>query len=692
MKEVSMLRPVCHVSLVALAAVLWAGQAQAQACSPAAPSDGDTVTCDATGDGIRDDGLDDAIITVTPAGDVQGGADTAVEVDDDLTLDNDGAIGSTGDRGIDADKDAEITNSGTITAAEEAVKADDDATVSNSGTITSTGNRAVELEDDATVTNTAGGTITAGTADAIRAGDGATITNDGAITGGDEGIQADDGATVVNTGTIDSVDKGIAVEDDAQVTNTGTITSDDEGIETGDDATITNSGTIVTADDALNPGSGATVVNTGTLRVTADQDGIDLDDGTITNHGTIVTEGAEAAIDFDESDNPSTITNSGRMEGAIAINTDGADTQTQTVVNSGTILGRDGRSMDLGQGDDTLELRGGRIIGSVELGRGDDTLRVIGADAGALTFDSLPETVDMSAAPDHALFAGPTRTLAVAEPEVFAAADALSARLSYGLATAALRPAQGRGWWIAGNARLGEADAVEGTLTAGRDHGAWGVFVARSGGRTTLADGLHEVDQQATALGLRAAWDIGADTVLGGALFAGLGETGLDSPAFATGNGTADGHFLGLTARVAHDRPATAGAAGLALSAQAGLTRFSHDAFGVSGLGGARFEGRDVTTSFVALEAALPLQTGYGVELRPFVGAHALFTDGDDVTMRLAGSSTSFATGGDDSVSVLSLGAEMRLSDGPAPWRARLEAQVEDGGDTALGLGASVSF
>ena len=685
-----MIRPLCHVSLIALAVALWAGQAHAQACSPAAPSDGDTVTCDATGDGIRDDGLDDATITVTRAGDVQGGADTAFEVDDDLTLDNDGAIGSTGDRGIDADKDAEITNSGTISAAEEAVKADDDATVTNSGTITSTGNRAVELEDDATVTNTADGTITAGTADAIQAGDDATITNDGAITGGDEGIQADDGATVVNAGTIDSIDKGIAVEDDAQVTNTGTITSDDEGIETGDDATITNSGTIVAADDALNPGSGATVVNTGTLRVTADQDGIDLDDGTITNHGTIVTEGAEAAIDFDAGSGPSTITNSGRMEGAIGINTAGADTQAQTVVNSGTITGRGGTAMDLGQGDDTLELRGGRIIGSVELGPGTDTLRVIDPAAGALTFDSAPETVDMSAAPDNALFAG--GQLAVADPEVFAAADALSARLSYGLATAALRPAQGHGWWVADNARLGGADAVGGTLAAGSDHGAWGVFVAHSRGRSELADGLHEVDQRATALGLRAALDIGADTVLGAALFAGRGEAGLESPAFATGNGTADGHFVGLTARVAHERPATAGAAGLALSAQAGLTRFSHDAFGVSGLGGARFDGRDVTTSFLALEAALPLNMRDGVELRPFVGAHGLFTDGDDVTMRLAGGSTSFATGGDDSVSVLSLGAEMRRGNGPAPWRARLEAQIEDGGDTALGLGASVSF
>ena len=333
----------------------------------------------------------------------------------------------------------------------------------------------------------------------------------------------------------------------------------------------------------------------------------------------------------------------------------------------------------------------GRITGTVEMGAGTDTLTVLGMAPGTLTFESAPEVVDMSNAPAQALFAG--LTLVMADPAVFGASDVLSARLGHGMATAALRQPHGNGWWIAGNARVAEDDASEGTLAAGRDFGAWGVFVTHSRGRADLPDGLHEVDQHGTAIGLRAGWKVGSATRLSGALFAGYGESEIESPGFVTGNGTADGDFQGLTLRLEHD-PATAQGAGSgpALSAQAGVTRFSHDSFSVSGLGGARFDGRDVTTSFGAVEAALPVATGGAVSLRPFIGAYALFTDGDAVTMRLPGGSTRFATAGDDDVTALRLGTELRPAGGTAPWRARLEVQVEDGGDTALGLGASVSF
>ena len=682
----------CHVSLIALAAALWTAEARAQACAPAAPADGDTVTCAATGDGIRDGGLDNATITVTPTGDVQGGANTAFEVDDDLTLTNAGAITSTGDRGIDADKDADITNTGTITARNEAIKVDDDATVTNDGTITSTDNRAIEGEDGLTVVNSATGVIDAATADAINSANGLTATNHGTIHSGDDAVQADDDATVTNTGTITADDKGITVGNNATVTNSGTLTVADEGIETGDDATVENSGTITAADDAIQVGENAQIVNSGQLVVTGDQDGIDLDSGTVENSGSIVTQGNEAGIDFDAGTNAATILNTGHVEGEAGIETDPANTQTQDVTNSGTITGRGGRAINLGEGDDSLTLQGkGRITGTVEMGPGTDTLTVLGMAPGTLVFDTAPEVVDMANAPAQALFAG--LTLVMADPLVFGAADVLSARLGHAMGSAALRQPRGDGWWIAGNARAAEDDASEGTLAAGRDFGAWGLFAMHSRGRADLDDDLHEVDQHGTAIGLRAGWALGHATRLSGALFAGYGETDIDSPGFVTGSSTADGDFQGFTLRLSHD-PATAEGAGSgpAFSAQAGVTRFGHDSFAVSGLGGARFDSRDVTTSFVALEAALPLATGGALALRPFIGAYALFADGDAVTMRLPGGSTRFATGGDDDVAALRLGTELRPAGGTTPWHARIEVQIEDGGDAALGLGASAGF
>lgn len=113
-------------------------------------------------------------------------------------------------------------------------------------------------------------------------------------------------------------------------------------------------------------------------------------------------------------------------------------------------------------------------------------------------------------------------------------------------------------------------------------------------------------------------------------MFAGLGEASIDSPTRATGSGEVDGHFVGLSARI-----------------------------------------RDVTTAFLSAEAALPVKLNNGMELRPFIGAHTLFTDADQVTMSLPGGSASFATDGDESLSGLRLGTELHLSRSLAPWRLR---------------------
>ena len=420
------------LSVIALFSVLANPVSAQQTCSPATPSDGDTITCSGTGIGIVDGGLDDATITVE-TGAVITGTNQAFRFDDDTTFTNFGTLTGQNDHGVQGDNDNTVINRGTITGLD---------------------------------------------------GDGVNIDNDG---------------LVENYGIIRGADDGVQLEDDATVINhaTGEIYADDEGVNINtDNATLTNAGLIEAGDDAVNAARGATITNSGIIRsVGGDQDAVDLDSGTVVNSGTIMAIGTQDGIDFDPSGDSSSVTNSGLIEGNVGINVDPADTGAQTIVNSGTITGRGGVAMDLGAGDDTLEIAGGTINGTVELGAGTDTLVVSRAGTGLVTFTSDPEVLDIRV--NSALFdAG--RLLSI-DPALIGAADLLGAQLGYNLGHQALGATGQAGSWASGSLTVGQSQR-DGQVAIGRDFDDYGLFGMFSAGGL---DGTGQPTQHQFAVGAR---------------------------------------------------------------------------------------------------------------------------------------------------------------------------------------------
>ncbi|QPM89662.1 hypothetical protein [Pseudooceanicola algae] len=631
-----------RTSLLALATVPWIGQAHAEACSPANPVDGDTITCAATGAGILDDGLDDLSITVTATGDVQGGADAAFEVKDDLVLTNDGAISSVGSAAILVDDEAQITNNGTIT---------------------STDDRGIDGDEGITVVNH--GTITAWD---------------------DDGININEDATVTNYGTINAGSQSINVADNSVVTNYGVLNSLGEGIEgDGDSVTVLNEGEIYSIDDAINVGENAMVTNNGLLEVSGDQDGIDIDSGTIINNGTIRALGSEDGVDYDPSTvASSTLTNYGEITGNMGVNVDSANTMGQTVINYGTITGTGGTAIYLGDGDDTLSLQGGSISGDVDLGDGSDTLIVgAGVSAGTLSFVSAPEVIDMAEAPDTALFAG--TTLVVADAEAFSSMDYLAALGSRDIGRALSAVAYAPGWWGDLSGWGGDL-AHGGALTVGRDFDAIGVFVRASNQDMTSDNGATDLERRSIALGLRKGFALGQGFDGLGFAYIASGATDLTSALDAAGTGSTDSREFGIGMQVAQ----TPVIGRIDLSGSLGASWARYDGFALSGLGGAGFEDRDAGSYYLTGEIGYSLATGVGA-LRPFGGIDLITAQGDAVTMGLAGASTQFDVE-DDDLTLYRIGAELTLTNGALPIDLRLETAFDGDGNMNTGLGLSMRF
>lgn len=596
---------------VLAASLFLAAPATAQsACSPAAPADGDTVICGGTGTGIIDDGLDDATITVEP-GAVIIGAAQGFEFDDGVTFSNAGTITGEGDHGVQGDNGVTVTNTGTITG---------------------------------------------------EAGDGVNIDNDG---------------EVVNSGTITGSDDGVQLEANARVRNlaTGVIIAADEGVNINTDgAFLSNDGLIEAGDDGVNAAENAVILNTGTIRSTGDQDGIDLDSGTITNSGLIISMGNEDGIDFDVSTNASTVTNTGRIEGAIGINTDPTETSSQSIINSGEIIGRSGVAMNLGGGDDTLEIGGGRIEGSVELGDGNDTLRVTAPVTGAVRFTSDPETVDILIA--SALYG--TGTLVSVDPARFGAADLLGSALAQDLAGTVSRMPFGAGSWVSQSGSFDGDAILSGRATLGHDFGRTGLFLSIGRARTDDAFDLSQTD---IALGLRHGWALGANTSLTGVVTLGHATLRFDDAAQAKAGGV----FAGLAAHLHHRE-----ASGLTLRFGAGVTHTMFDSHTAPGLADAGFAARNVTTGFVEAEIGRDIDYGQMVAT-PYVGIVGWFAEGDEIVMSHAHTDTSFAATGADSTAQLRIGTTLRGASGQG-WTWRLEARFDSHGAHGGLIGASLRF
>lgn len=589
------------------------GTAFAQACSPSSPANGDTVVCSGTGSGVRNGSLDDAIFTIEEGALIEGGGSQAFEFDDGVTFTNNGTVTSTGDHAVQGDNDVTVINNGTITggSGDDGVNIDDNGRIENSGT----------------------------------------------ISGGDDGVQVESNGTVINY-------------------ETGIITATDEGVNANQpNASIENHGIIEAGDDAINAGTNATIINTGRITSTGDQDGIDLDDGTITNSGLIESLGAEDGIDFDPSAASSLVTNSGTIRGSIAINTDAADTGAQTVVNSGSLIGRSGTALNLGDGNDTLILNeGSRISGLIEMGGGSDALTV--------NYVKL-ERLDVGSAIESVTTVGPsfvgTDAIILLDPVALGAGDRDAQDLAFNLSRTLLTTPGGKGLWTAGRGAVIADDRAYLGGVVGYDFDLGGHALGVFGG------GAKAGDLQAWLAGLR--FDL-ADTGrfdLQATAFAGVTE-GAD----LGGSDGAEGTLLGISARASYALiEAAPGGFGLDLAAEGGFSRHAVDGYTMSVLA-TSIADRDSDAGYARIEIGVPYVIDTETTLRGFAAVTHHAGSADLIAAAFEGQTLSFASGADLDRTAFGLGATFtrKLGSGMA-FDATLEASNADG-DTEAAFGVSL--
>ena len=216
--------------------------------------------------------------------------------------------------------------------------------------------------------------------DGFNANEVVTIQNDGTITGngvtGDgDGVDVDGIVNLTNTGVIQSLNSFSDVPGGAS-----------EGVTTGG-GTITNSGTIegdVVEGNANAVGRGITLAGVDTSGTPEPI----YADSTVTNSGFIKGQTDSAIVVLGAASGFTVTINNeagGTLEGggdmAAAVQT-GADDD--TLNNAGAVIAdASGKAIDLGDGDDTLNITGGRIQGDISGGSGTNTCTI---DPGTLHF------------------------------------------------------------------------------------------------------------------------------------------------------------------------------------------------------------------------------------------------------------------------------------------------------------------
>jgi len=134
--------------------------------------------------------------------------------------------------------------------------------------------------------------------------------------------------TVTNTGTITCSTQAILLSDGGFVDNSRLITGE-QGVGIGGVAgTVDNAGTISSYDPAVALTAGGTVSNAGT--------------------GSISVTGTYAAVSI--SGGAGTVTNAGTLSGYFGVQFVG--TYDNTLIDTGTIIGRSGTAVAFGSGDD----------------------------------------------------------------------------------------------------------------------------------------------------------------------------------------------------------------------------------------------------------------------------------------------------------------------------------------------------
>ncbi|KXF78858.1 hypothetical protein ATN84_03600 [Paramesorhizobium deserti] len=352
-----------------------------------------------------------------------------------VTIVNNGTISST-KRGIDTKGDDNprfitlINNEGAkIATDDDAFRINADVsegvvTVENAGEIVSEGGQAIDFDSissgqaKVTINNLATGEIRAEDADAIRPGEGGVVNNYGTIIANppkadqkNDGVDMQDHAATVNNyagGVISGARHGITSDVDVTVYNqagASIIGRNGSGVGSDGTGTVVNYGLISGDADGvseLSDGDGididlaGTIVNYGTIRGTGatgtkpgdtpnQSEGIAMGGGSIDNASAdAVISGADNAILIDDSSGggafaATTINNAGTIRGENGFGIKIIGDQNDTLTNSGLIEGADGLAVDLGGGDDTLNVRtGAQFIGLVDGGEGTDTISLDG--------------------------------------------------------------------------------------------------------------------------------------------------------------------------------------------------------------------------------------------------------------------------------------------------------------------------
>lgn len=358
--------------------------------------------------------------------------------DTDVVITNNGAITNTAaaNRAIDSSNTNGVQRTITIqNNAGALIESRDDAirlrgtgttgavTLNNAGTIrTLGGGQGLDFDgfSGATVTinNLAGGVIQGGDNDGMRPGSGATVNNAGTIQstiatvyGNYDGVDLQGNSATINNlagGQIIGVrhgvtsDVGVIVNNAAGATITG---QNGSGVGSDGTGTVVNFGRITGAISNLSPngdGDGVdidligSIDNSGVIEglgaVGVDSggnpngsDGVAMGGGTIINRAGALISGANKAILIDDGAagggyGATTITNAGTIRGlngpGIVLVGNFAD----TITNSGVISSTgSNRAIDMGAGDDTLNLATGTAItGLVDGGAGTDALNLSG--------------------------------------------------------------------------------------------------------------------------------------------------------------------------------------------------------------------------------------------------------------------------------------------------------------------------
>lgn len=435
----------CAGAIVACAAVILA--TAPAAATPFTVTSGSTITTGQTLTGAETG-------TVESGGTLQTGGNDAIIVSGSSTgvvIDNSGTIESTGNRGIDTSGGSTTRNvtlnnneGALLSGSSDAFRIDSDVTsgsitVNNAGTIQST-NDGQAIDFDAiesgtatvTINNLATGVIQSTDADAVRPGEGGVVNNYGTIASNslaadpsDDGVDLQGHSATVNNftdGSISGARHGITSDVGVTVTNAaGASITGRNGSGVGSDGTgsVTNHGTITGAVDGVaaeGDGDGvdidfaATILNYGVIQGTGaagtkedeilpnSSEGIAAGGGLIENYAGALISGAHNGILIDDSNSGGageavTILNAGTIQGldgyAIRLVGDRDD----EITNGGVISASNGNAVDMGGGNDRLNLQtGSAITGSIDGGAGTDGLHLSGT--GSLAGSSNFETLD----------------------------------------------------------------------------------------------------------------------------------------------------------------------------------------------------------------------------------------------------------------------------------------------------------